>query len=439
MQMRHLIVALSVWCLLSAMTSADTLDRIAPERLQAVHEAIAALKTQRREVQLVSGFEDVRTLLHVHSAFSHDSRGTIDEIIAAAREVGVRVIMFSEHPASHYDYFVDGHRGIRDGVLLIPGAETGGFLAYPRQSVQNQKTDSPQAFASLVRATGGEIFLCHLEERMDWDIAHVTGTEIYNTHADFKDEVRFAAALNSPLTLFSLSSSIRQFPQEVFGALLDYPADYLRRYDELCQQARHTGVAGNDSHHNQAYRARIDANGSVLLEDGVGEPVTKLDAEKIVPLKLLTAGKQAGDVIFELDLDPYERSFRHVSTHLLLREVNETQVRQALADGRAYVAFDWIADPTGFVYLADTNSGRQPMGSEVAWEEGLKLRVESPLSARIKLVRNGAVVHDERSSSLEYLVGEPGNYRVELWLELGGEERPWILTNPIYVRGEQLK
>lgn len=439
MQFRHSIAALLAGCLWAAITSADTLDRIAPERLQAVHEAIAALNTQRREVRLVSGYEDVRTLLHVHSAFSHDSRGTIEEIVAAAKRAGVRVILFSEHPASHYDYFVDGHRGFHEGVLLIPGAETGGFLAYPRQSVQNQKTDSPQAFADLVRSTGGEVFVCHLEERMHWDIAHVTGMEIYNTHADFKDEVRFAAALKSPLTLFSLSTSIRQFPQEVFGGLLDYPADYLRRYDELCQRARHTGVAGNDSHHNQAYRARINASGSVLLEDGLGEVIARLDAEKILPLKLLIAGKKAGDVVFELDLDPYERSFRHVSTHLLLQEVNETQVRQALAAGRAYVAFDWIADPTGFVYLAETGSGRQPVGSELAWAEGLKLRVESPLSARIKLVRNGAIVHDERSSNLNYSVGEPGVYRVELWLELGGEERPWILTNPIYVRGERWK
>ena len=43
--------------------------------------------------------------------------------------------------------------------------------------------------------------MCHLEERMDWDIAGLTGTEIYNTHADFKDETKFLAALRSPLTL----------------------------------------------------------------------------------------------------------------------------------------------------------------------------------------------------------------------------------------------
>ena len=373
-------------------------------------------------------------LLHVHSAFSHDSRGTIDEIIAAANEVGVRVIMFCEHPAGGYDYFMDGHRGVRDGVLFIPGAETNGFLAFPRQSIQNQKTDTPQAFSDLVRSTGGQIFLCHLEERMDWDIANITGTEIYNTHADFKEEARFVAALRSPLTMFGLMDAVKQYPQEVFGALLDYPADYLKRYDELCQKARHTGVAGNDSHHNQAYRARIVEGGKLLVEDALGEQLALLDPEKLAPVKLLTAGKKPGDVIFDVDLDPYARSFRHVSTHLLLAEVNEAEVRLALNAGRAYVAFDWIADPTGFVYRADRGAESWPIGGEVPFAAGLHLRAETPLEGRFKLVRNGEVVLEKSGPLLDFPVDQPGIYRVEVWLNLAGEERPWILTNPIYVR-----
>ncbi len=111
---------------------ADAVARMAPEKLRATHERIEALKQERREVALTSGYDDVRALLHVHSAFSHDSRGTIEEILAAAKQAGVRVIMFTEHPASHYDYIKDGHQGMKDGVLMIPGAETGGFLAYPK-------------------------------------------------------------------------------------------------------------------------------------------------------------------------------------------------------------------------------------------------------------------------------------------------------------------
>ncbi|MCI0333148.1 MAG: PHP domain-containing protein [Planctomycetes bacterium] len=413
------------------------MERIRPEKLQAVRETIEALKSQRREVGLSSGYDDVRSLLHVHSAFSHDSRGTIEEIVAAAKEAGVRAIMFSEHPSNDYNYFLDGHRGFKQGVLLIPGAETEGFLAYPRQSIQDQKTDTPQAFSDLVRSTGGLIFLSHLEERMDWEIANITGAEIYNTHADFKEETRFLAALRSPLTMFSLVGAVKQYPQEVFGALLDYPADYLKRYDQLCQQGRHTGVAANDAHHNQAYRVKIVDNGAVLVEDALGAQIARLAPEKFAPIKLLTAGRKPGDLIFELDLDPYVRSFRHVSTHLLLTEVNEAQVWQALGSGRAYVAFDWIADPTGFVYRADRGADNWPVGSEVSFAEGLHLRAEAPLEGRFKLVRDGEVILDQSGPALDFPVDKPGVYRVEVWLNLAGEDRPWILTNPIYVRAKK--
>jgi hypothetical protein len=342
--------------------------------------------------------------------------------------------MFTEHPASHYDYVNDGHRGLRDGVLLIPGAETEGFLAYPKRSVQAQKTKGPQEFSDLVHGADGLVFLCHLEERMDWDIAGLTGSEIYNTHADFKDEAKLIASLRSPMALLALAPAVKQYPQEVFAALQDYPADYLKRWDQLCQKARLTGVSANDAHHNQAFRARVADGGKIALEDGLGKIVAQLDPEKVPPLKLLIGDKKPGDVVFELDLDPYERSFRHVSTHLLLRELTEQDVWEALRAGRAYVAFDWIADPTGFVLRADRGAETWPMGSEVDLAEGLRLRAESPLDGAFKVVRNGEVILEQTTSAVDVAIDKPGNYRVEVWLTLAGEPRPWILSNPIYVR-----
>jgi hypothetical protein len=426
-------IVLAVVC--AAPAAGDALERMKPEKLRATHERIEQLKGQRRAVTLNSGYDDVRALLHVHSAFSHDSRGKLDEIVAAAKETGVRVIMFTEHPAAHYDYVDDGHRGLVDGVLLVPGAETSGFLAYPKRSVQDQKPDSPQKYSDLVRSTGGLVFLCHLEERMDWEIAGLTGSEIYNTHADFKDEPKFIAAMRSPLTMLTLAGAVKQYPQEVFGALLDYPADYLARFDTLCQKTRLTGVSANDAHHNQAYRAKVLESGKVLLEDALGEKLAELDPEKIPALKLLIGKKQPGETIFELDLDPYARSFRHVSTHLLLPELTETAVWQALEQGRAYVAFDWLADPTGFVFRADRGDSNWPIGSEVSLDEGLRLRAEAPLEGQFKLVRNGQVAVEREGASLDVPIDEPGVYRVEVWLTLAGEARPWILSNPIYVRG----
>ena len=420
MRFTYLAVAAVLVGILTQYALADALERMRLEKLRATHERIESLKEERRNVSLRSGYDDVRALLHVHSAFSHDSRGTIDEIVDAAKQVGAQVIMFTEHPASHYDYIVDGHQGMKDGVLLIPGAETGGYLAYPKRSIQDEKTAGRQQLADLIRSTGGQVFLCHLEERMDWDVDHLTGTEIYNTHADFKDETKLIAALRSPLTLLTLSSAIDRYPQEVFGALLDYPADYLKRFDELCQRARHTGVSANDAHHNQAYRGAITEDGTIVLEDALGKKLAELDPDKIPLLKPLLRNKQPGDVIFELDLDPYPRSFRHVSTHLLLHEVTPDSVRAALKASRAYVAFDWLADPTGFVYQAALDQQDWPIGSEVALSDGLLLRVETPQQGTIKMFRNGELVKEKQGHSLDVPVTQSGVYRAEVWLTLAG-------------------
>ena len=48
--------------------------------------------------------------------------------------------------------------------------------------------------------------------------------------------------------------------------------------------------------------------------------------------------------------------------------------------------------------------------------------------------RNGTVVRQTNGRTLEAPVTEPGNYRVEAWLSIAGEDMIWVLSNPVYVR-----
>lgn len=420
---------------------ADAIERLRMERLAAVHASVEALQAERKPVEIApSEYTDYRAQLHVHSKLSHDSRAELAEVIAAAKTCDSKVIMFSDHPAPHYDYFKDGFRGMHDGVLVIPGAETNGYLAWPTRSIQEESTDSPQGFADLVRRDDGLIFLCHLEERMDWEIAGLTGSEIYNSHADVKEEKRFMASLRNPLMLLALLPALEKYPQECYGAIFDYPADYLRRYDELCQKTPHTGISANDAHHNQGVKATLDEAGKVQIVDLLGEKVAELDPKKVPLLAPLVRNKEPGDTILSLDLDPYERSFRHVSTHLLMKELTQEAVWDALKAGRAYVAFDWLSDPTSFAFFArqGAEGARLEMGSRIelasANDPPLTLEMAAPLAGVVKVIRNGEVVKEDRAARLSYAVTEPGVYRVEVWLPVAGELKPWILSNPIYVR-----
>jgi hypothetical protein len=417
----------------AARSRADALARLQPDKLEAVHRAIQALRSERHALARPGPYREYRANLHVHSALSHDSRGTLDEIVRAARAVGTRVLMFTEHPSERYDYYTDGHRGTRDGVLLIPGAETNGFLAFPTRSLRGLETRSPQEFADLVRRQGGLVFLCHLEERMDWEIHGLTGTEIYNAHADFKDEKRLIAAMRNPLWIFGAADLFRKYPQEAFSALQDYPADYLRRWDQLCAKAPHTGVAANDAHQNVGLTARLVAGNKVRLEDALGERLFELDAA-LVPALRPGKDQKAGDVLFRLTLDPYEVSLRHVGTHLLLTELSEKAVWEALEAGRAFVAFDWLADASGFDFAAVSGPRRWEMGSRLTFRPGLRFRGQAPLPVRWKLLRDGKVVAESSGRALDLAVAGPGIYRVEAWLRVAGENMIWVLSNPLYIR-----
>ncbi len=224
--------------------------------------------------------------------------------------------------------------------------------------------------------------------------------------------------LASPMGMLKMGPAVKDFPQETFAALQDYPADYLKRYDQLCPEEHLTGVSANDAHHNQAYKATIVEGGKLHLVDALDKTVAKLDPEKIPPLKLLVGNKQPGDTVFEIDLDPYERSIHHVSTHLLMHVLTEDNVWEALRAGRAYVAFDWIADPSGFVFQAEAAGKTFPMGSDVPLSADLHLKAEAPLESTFKLIRNGEPLTEQTTTAIDIPIDKPGVYRVEVWQTL---------------------
>lgn len=413
---------------------ADAVDRLALDKLRAMHEGVELLKGDWEQKTLPSEFRDYRGVMHVHSLLSHDSRSKPEEIRKACQTVGVEVVMFNEHPADHYDFVKDGHRGLVEGVLFVPGAEFGGLLAYPQQPVTQKEFKSPQERVDVVNQAEGMTFLCHLEERMDWDLTGMTGSEIYNTHADFKNETRLVKTLRSPIGMIPLLLGSRSYPQETMAALQDYPADYLKRWDELCQKSRLTGVAANDAHHNQGLSGVIQEDGKLKLIDRLEEEQGTIDPKDVPLLAPLLFGKKAGEKIVLMDLDPYERSFTHVSTHMLLSEQTEPAVREALKAGRTYVSFEWIADPRGFNFQAIQGEKVFEMGSEIPFAAGIRWRSATNLPVRFRLMKDGKEVDSQLGREYALEVKEPGVYRMEAWVNLPDGPQIWILSSPIYIR-----
>src|SRR5437899_7267391 len=92
------LVSFTAFSLCSGYARADALAKLKLDKLDAVHKAIQALRSEWREVPRSGPYKEYRANLHVHSLLSHDNRGTIEEIVAATRKTGPRMLMFAGHP-----------------------------------------------------------------------------------------------------------------------------------------------------------------------------------------------------------------------------------------------------------------------------------------------------------------------------------------------------
>lgn len=418
-----------------------SIERMRLDHLRSVHDSSIHYQRSRKPVRLKTGLNDYRAILHAHAEDSPHTGGTRMEMLEAAKAAGVRIIMLSDHRRPERDFIDDSWRGIHEGVLFIPGAEADGFLLYPLSSMRGKTSHSKEELISMVREGGGNIFLSHVEEKLDWKTDNLDGLEIYNHHSDVKDETAFNLWLRSAFTdltrLRHIEQALALYPQEVLAAQQDYLVPIIKKWDSDSTKHRLTGVAANDCHHNQVFTVTALNEKTIEIELITSRPVkTRVTIEQAASVAEMLKGRKPGEVIARLDFDPYERSFRYVSTHILASNLTESEVRQALRRGRAYVAHDWLCDPAGFAFIAQARSGKTVsiMGDEVSLRPGLKIMAETPTACSLKLLRNGEEVKRVEGRSIDLEVKETGVYRVEAWLEAGGEMRPWIYSNPIYVR-----
>lgn len=361
-----------------------TVERLDRAHLQAMHDA--RLKWDEMRTNPPAGthrndmgiFNDYRAVIHVHAEDSKHTGGTRAEVLAAAKKTGVDVVMFSDHRGPKPETW----SGLRDGVLFIPGSEDeDGKLRFP--ALGDRKEDELK-------------FICHIEERYDAPSEGFVGMEIYNRHTDTKDdgdfEGWFLKLIGDQERWKGFVELYKEFPDEIFGAGTDYWPEIFAKWDSETKKKPFTGIGANDAHQNQVF------NGLVI--------------------------------------DPYEVSFRNLSTHILARELTDAAIRQSLRDGHVYVSHDWLCDPKGFGFVAVNNLGVFNMGDPVTIVGNTRLYVQTPIPAHVKLFHNGAL-KEERSGELfpAFETKTPGTYRVELWLAADGEERPWIYSNPIYLKG----
>jgi hypothetical protein len=377
-------------------------------RLARLHTAIQQLATRRVGPPSDSGFRDYKGVIHVHSFLGGHSTGTLQAIIDAAKTDGLDFVIMTEHPGKDFDTAAATLKGLHGGVLFINGNEvvtaTGDrLLLIPGdESAARANTASTQDVIAQQKSRGGLAIVAYPTEFRSWQANDFDGVEVYNLFTN-------ARHLNPVIGFFDGLWSYRSYPDLMFANFYERPSQNLQSWDSAITSSKRNlvAIAGNDAH----------ANIGLSLND--------------------SSGKQ----VLGIKLDPYDRSFRTVRTHVLI-ESNEALTSEtlaaAIAAGRCYLGFDLFGDSTGFNFTAQNKSETKFMGDEITLVDAVKLNVTTPLPARIVLLRDGSKVQEESGAShKEFSVTEPGDYRVEVYLPQLPKpvsDQPWIISNPIYVR-----
>lgn len=421
----------------------SALERSSLERLEAAHQDVVKLRASwTKPENSLTNLTDYRAIFHAHAEDSAHTGGTLPEILEDAKKMDVSAIFLSDHFRPPRD-FIDGRwRGVKDGVLFVPGSETHGWLVHPVESVLDKMELPPEELLPEITEGKGMAFLSHVESRVDHPMAGLTGMEIYNRHADASDDnaALFAIVrkMTEPEGIEELTKAVATYPQEILAFQCDYPELYLEKWDNETQNQRVVGVAANDCHHNQVFLVKKvdDENvrvGTVVDDD---DEMRVLNVKQFPGVAEITKGHAPGDVIAQFDFDPYWASFHNVSTHIFAPELTEDAVRDAVLAGHVYVSHDWMCDPAGFAFAAHHNGEQTAfMGDEVDYAPGTTLRAAFPVPCAYRLLKNGEdVARDDNAAELSHPIDGPGVYRLEGWLEVDGEKRIWIYSNPIYVR-----
>jgi hypothetical protein len=384
-------------------------------RLGRLGAAIDALNSRRAVVPPEEEpFEEYAGVFHVHSFLGGHSTGTLEEIVRAAKAERLAFVVMTEHPSPHSDTAAATLNGVQEGVLFVGGSElvaSDGGRLFVAPGVNAPGRNPPlQELVNRAKSEWRLAVVGYPEEARDRRLSGFDGVEVYNLYTNAKRAGYVTLFFDGLWSYWSR-------PELLFARFYERPTENMRRWDEYNASGagRAYAFAGNDAHAN------------------VGLALQGRDGKKFLDFKL----------------DPYERSFRLLRTHVLLEKgepFDESNLLAALRMGNFFLAFDVFGDPTGFRFTAATNPGeastraRANMGDEITLPPGgeVRLKVSLPVRGRTVFYRDGQVVQEVPDSARAYLpVEQKGVYRVEVYLdELGSmlEGKPWIISNPIFVR-----
>ena len=336
---------------------------------------------------------DYKGVIHVHSKYS-DGSGGFRKILRVAQSNNLDFVIITDHNTMKWKE-KHGERWYKN-VLFLVGEEItpkkNHFIALNIKEaiVPKLREKDPRTYIKKVEQQNGFGFIAHpIRKRkrslgirdMSWmseNNLHFHGIEIWTYMHDWIEDIH---PFNLPYYLLHPEDAISGPSRQV-----------LKLWDRLNAIRPTIAIGGLDAH-----------------------------ARYILPF---------------ISVFPYKKLFNTIRTHILsmpfsgnsLEDIQN--VYSALRKGSSYIAYDFLADASGFSFVAIGCSHRAVMGEEIKLTDDLVLQIKCSQMAKISLLHNGTVIKTANNKFLNCNIKTLGNYRVEVHLK----GKPWIFSNPIYVR-----
>ena len=334
--------------------------------------------------------------LHIHSRYS-DGTGSVEDILRAGKQAGLDHLVLADHDTLAARR--EGWQGVHDGLALLVAAEVtprrqGHVVAMNVRHCCGYAAQHNRATLDGIAAQGGFAVIAHPMGKYkpslmirhtpwyDWSHPAVRGIEIWSYMHDWVEGVawwRLPAAY--------------EFWKHPQRRIRGPGRGVLGEWDRQGRARRIAGLGGLDCH-----------------------------ARK-VPLT-------------QVRIFAYDDMFCFLRNHLFV-PVRDGQrdpvvaLWDALAEGRAFVAHDALADSTGTRCAARLPDGRvMQMGEEAAFACGTILTLTLPHAGEVRWIADGRCRLTKCTERMAVRPAGPGVYRFEVRLD----GAPWIFTNPFYLR-----
>jgi hypothetical protein len=344
---------------------------------------------------------EVSSVIHVHSKYS-DGSGEIPEIASYASEVGVDIVLMTDHNTLRP--LKDGLEGWYGNTLVLIGTEINDqrnenhYLAFGISNTYDNRLPASE-YVKRIKEEGGIGFVAHPFEKRShmkehppypwtaWESEDFTGIEVWNHMSEWMEGL-------------TEQNKYQRFVHPLKSVSAPDPKA-LKIWDEIAMKRRVVGIGGVDAH----------------------------------------AHKQNVLGFFEVEIFPYKVLFKSVRTIIICdKELkrdnspssiaeNKTLVYRALRGGRCYIGNFYHADTKGFRFFAEAGDRIYQMGEAIpTTPKKARFRVNLPnVIGEINLVKNGEVIDSTIGSESIWEIVNHGIYRVEVYLD----SNAWIFSNHI--------